>query len=254
MSLLSEEKKSIASFILSILALTFSISALLMNIYTANKNEQLLNSLLHPAKKEELSKQSPSVHDDKYFFKIAGVPVSNCNEGYFISTVVVSNGFSLMLPLYSHDGGNIICLKGKPATLNGIQISDKELSIIEQETINRNIKKSNKKIAPIPTLDLGSIKLSRENFNKYGKDSADVFDEKSNSVIKMAGVPLQKCEEGNYIELFVSSKGFTYLIPLYSKGKSIICKDNKPSLNGVILTEKEIGEIEKAVIDESIKS
>lgn len=238
MSLSSEEKKSIVSFVFSILALTFSISALLMSIYSANKKDQLLGELLYPAQKERLTNQYPSVHEDKYFLKMAGVPVSDCADGQLISTFILTKGFSVSIPLY-HDGTNITCLNGKPSTLDGVRISDKELGLIEQDAISRSIKKSGTKNTPAQV---------------FSADINDVVDNASRSIVKMAGVPLQKCEDGKYIEVFVLSKGFSYLLPLHSKGSSITCLDNKPSLNGVVLTEKEFTEIEKAVINESFKS
>lgn len=238
MSLSSEEKKSIVSFVFSILALTFSISALLISIYSENKKDQLLGELLYPAQKERLTNQYPSVYEDKYFLKMAGVPVSDCADGQLISTFILTKGFSVSIPLY-HDGTNITCLNGKPSTLNGVRISDKELALIEQDAINRSIKKSSTKNTPVQV---------------FSTDINDVVDNASRSVVKMAGVPLQKCEDGKYIEVFVLSKGFSYLLPLHSKGSSITCLDNKPSLNGVVLTEKEFTEIEKAVINESFKS
>lgn len=253
MSLSSEEKKSIASFILSILALTFSISSLLINIYSANKNENFLSQLLYPAQKERLSNQYPSVHEDKYFLKMAGVPVSNCADGQLISTFILTKGFSVTIPLY-HDGASIICLNGKPSALNGVRISDKELSLIEQNAINQSIKKSSTKNTPVSVSDFHTADVSEKDFKDSNSASHDVVDKASRSVIKMAGVPLQQCEDGKYIEVFVMSKGFSYLLPLHSKGDSVTCLDNKPSLNGVVLTEKEISDIEKEIINESIKS
>lgn len=253
MSLSSEEKKPIASFVLSIIALTFSISALILNIYNTNKNEHFLSQLLQPAQKEKAAKQSPSVYEDKYFIKMAGVPVSNCADGQLVSTIILTESFSMTIPLY-HDGASIICLNGKPSTLNGVHISDKELSLIEQDAINRNIKKSKTKNTPVPISDFYTADVSEKDFKNGNSTSNDVVDKASRPVIKMAGVPLQKCEDGKHIEVLALSKGFTYLLPLHSKGDSVTCLDNKPSLNGVILTEKEIGDIEKEIINESIKS
>lgn len=253
MSLSSEEKKSIASFILSILALTFAISALLVSIYNANKNDQFLSQLLYPTQKEKLSNQHPSVYDDKHFLKTAGFPVSNCADGQLISTFILTKGFSVTIPLY-HDGASIICLNGKPSTLNGVLISDKELSLIEQDAINQSIKKSSTKNTPVSVSDFYTTDISEKDFKDSNSASHDVVDKASRSVIKMAGVPLQKCEDGKYIEVLALSKGFTYLLPLHSKGDSVTCLDNKPSLNGVVLTEKEISDIEKEIINESIKN